>query len=140
MPQPHALLPFLSLHLLGVQASCGLERTRSSWNIHVSLPQGWIQEIKLHVACSSCEWFIFNLNTVSCNLQIIYYSTCTSDEIRSNPTPGLLSPFILLTWRTSFLLVARIPIHSCPWFANNWPPIAASLTLSHPTDQVTIFT
>jgi hypothetical protein len=36
-----------------------------------------------------------------------------------------------------FLLVARIPIHSCPWFAINCSPLAASPTSRHPTDHVT---
>jgi hypothetical protein len=36
-----------------------------------------------------------------------------------------------------FLLVVQIPIHSCPWFAINCSPLAASPTPRHPTDQVT---
>ncbi len=56
-----------------------------------------------HVACSSCVWFIFNLDTKSRFSQIIYYSIYTSDEIHTNPAPCPLSPSILLTWRTSFL-------------------------------------
>jgi hypothetical protein len=35
------------------------------------------------------------------------------------------------------LLVVRIPIHSCPWFAINCSPLAVSPTPRHPTDQVT---
>jgi hypothetical protein len=36
--------------------------------------------------------------------------------------------------------VVRILIQSCPWFGINCPPFAASPTLMHPIDQVTIFT
>ncbi len=57
----------------------------------------------MHVACSSCALFIFNLNTKSIFSQIVYYSIYTSNEIRTNQTPCPLSPTILLTWRTSFL-------------------------------------
>jgi hypothetical protein len=39
---------------------------------------------------------------------------------------------ILLLW-----LVARMPIHSCPWFAINCFPLAASPTPRHPIHQVT---
>jgi hypothetical protein len=35
------------------------------------------------------------------------------------------------------LLVVQIPIHSCPWFAINCSPLAASPTPRHPIDQVT---
>ncbi len=35
------------------------------------------------------------------------------------------------------LLVVHIPIHSCPWFAINYSPLAASPTPRHPIDQVT---
>ncbi len=35
------------------------------------------------------------------------------------------------------LLVVQIPIHSCPWFAINCSPLAASPTPRYPVDQVT---
>jgi hypothetical protein len=59
----------------------------------------------------------------------------------SQPNP--LLPVILLFYllgEPASLLMVRIPIQSCPWSANNYPPFASSPTLSHPTDQVTIFT
>jgi hypothetical protein len=57
--------------------------------------------------------------------------------------PNPLPPVTLLSYllgEPAFLLVVRIPIHSSPWFAINCPPFATSPNLSHPTDQVTIFT
>jgi hypothetical protein len=50
---------------------------------------------------------------------------------------SLSSHFDLLGELTS-LLIVQIPIHSCPWSANNCPPFASYSTLSHPTDQVTL--
>jgi hypothetical protein len=49
-------------------------------------------------------------------------------------------PLFYLLGEPAFLLMVRIPIHSCPWFVINCPPFAASPTLPHPVDQVTIFT
>jgi hypothetical protein len=36
--------------------------------------------------------------------------------------------------------MAQIPIHSCPWFAIDCSPFVTSPNITHPTDQVTIFT
>jgi hypothetical protein len=95
---------------------------------------------KTHVACVSSAWFIFNLNTESYYLQIIYHNIYTSDNIQSSSTPcSLLSPSYLRGEPASLLMV-RIPIQAYPWSANNCPTLTSSPTLSHPTDQVTIFT
>ncbi len=51
----------------------------------------------------------------------------------------LITPFYLLG-EPAFLLVVRIPIHSCPWFAINCSPFATSPTPTQLIDQVTIFT
>ncbi len=67
----------------------------------------------------------------------------------SQPTPllpvlALICPFLydltpLFTHLENqlILLMMRIPIHSCPWFAINCSPLSASTTPRHPTDQVT---
>ncbi len=47
------------------------------------------------------------------------------------------SPFFTYLENQLLLLIVRIPIHSCPWFAINSSPLAASPTPRHPTDQVT---
>jgi hypothetical protein len=49
-----------------------------------------------------------------------------------NTTPLFTYLEILL-----LLFMVRIPIHSCPWFAINCSPRAASPTPRYPTDQVT---
>jgi hypothetical protein len=46
----------------------------------------------------------------------------------------MVQPFFLLLL---LLLMVRIPIHSCPWFAIDCLPLAASPTPRHPIDQVT---
>jgi hypothetical protein len=53
--------------------------------------------------------------------------------------PLLRDPTLLFTYLEILLLLlmARIPIHSCPWFAINRSPIAAPPTPRHPIDQVT---
>jgi hypothetical protein len=44
-------------------------------------------------------------------------------------TPYFCYPLIFyLLGEPAFLLVVRMPIHSCPWFAINCPPFAASPT------------
>ncbi len=52
-----------------------------------------------------------------------------------------LNPSFYLLGEPVLLLVMRIPIHSCPWFAIkfaiNCSPLATSPTPRHPTDQVT---
>jgi hypothetical protein len=55
-------------------------------------------------------------------------------------TPHLCYPLFYLFGEPAILLLARIPIHSCPWLAINCSPLATSPTLTHPMDQVTIFT
>jgi hypothetical protein len=70
---------------------------------------------QMHVTVSSYAWFILNLNTKSCYLQITYYSTYTQVLAHVNPAPCFPLPapslftnplyvtHFLLTWRTSFL-------------------------------------
>jgi hypothetical protein len=48
-----------------------------------------------------------------------------------------LTPLFTYLENQLLLLVVQIPIHSCPWFAINCSPLAASPTPRHPTDQVT---
>jgi hypothetical protein len=67
----------------------------------------------------------------------------------SQPTPLLpvlalictllydLTPLFTYLENQLLLHVMRIPIQSCPWFAINCSPLAASPTPRHPTDQVT---
>jgi hypothetical protein len=76
----------------------------------------------MHVACVSSAWFIFNLNAQFCYLQIIYYNIYTLSKAHFNPPFLLLFTPLLLIWGTS-LLVVQIPIHSCPWSANNRPTL-----------------
>jgi hypothetical protein len=96
---------------------------------------------KTHVACSSCAWFIFNLNTKSCYSQIVYITVFTH-QMRFLPAQPLVPCCLLfyLLGEPAFLLMVRIPIHSCPWSVITCPPFATSPTLPHPIDQVTIFT
>ncbi len=60
-----------------------------------------------------------------------------------HPIPALFplfrDPTLLFTYLEILLLllVVRIPIHSCPWFAINCSPLAALPTPRHPIDQVT---
>ncbi len=61
------------------------------------------------------------------------------------PPPGRplapLTTLVLLTWRPSFFSHGDEYPSTLPWSVNNCPPFAfASLTLSHPTVQVTLFT
>jgi hypothetical protein len=49
-------------------------------------------------------------------------------------------PVFYLLGEPASLLMVRIPIHSCPGLLTTAPPFASSPTLSHPIDQVTIFT
>ncbi len=103
-----------------------------------------------HVSGSSYTWFIFNLNTKQCYSQITYTTyTCTDVCTQQrwflvNPSPCFILPLshdptLLFTYLEILLLliVVRIPIHSCPWFAINFSPLAASPTPMHPIDQVT---
>jgi hypothetical protein len=46
----------------------------------------------MHVACVSPAWFIFNLNTESYYLQIIYYSIYTLGNAYFNPPLTLFYP------------------------------------------------
>jgi hypothetical protein len=48
-----------------------------------------------------------------------------------------LTPLFTYLENQLLLLVVQIPIHSCPWFAINCSPLAASPTSRYPTDQVT---
>ncbi len=107
----------------------------------------------MHVSGSSYTWFIFNLNTKQCYSQIkcddTHMHRHTSIQFFGQPSTLLLvvcfnSPLLcdltsLFTYLENrlLLLVVRIPIHSCPWFAINSSPLAASPTPRHPTDQVT---
>ncbi len=49
----------------------------------------------------------------------------------------MFNPSFYLLGDPASLLVVRIPIHSCPRFAINCSPLAASPTPRHPTHQVT---
>ncbi len=83
---------------------------------------------KTHVAWSSCTWFIFNLNTESHYLQVMYYSIYTSDNICLNPTPCYPSYFTYLdnqlycSWRkypsplVPGLLTTALPLLLLPPF------------------------
>ncbi len=103
---------------------------------------------------SSYAWFIFNLNTKQCYSQITHdskhmhrYISIQQFFSQSSPLlPALalilppfiwLNPSFYLLGEPVLLLVMRIPIHSCPWFAINCSPLATSPTPRHPTDQVT---
>jgi hypothetical protein len=93
-----------------------------------------------HVARVSHAWFIFNLNIESHYLQIIYYNIYTSFNAHSTQ---LLLPTILylLTWRTNvFARSGEYPSTLAPGLPTTAPPFASSPALSHPIDQVTIFT
>ncbi len=95
----------------------------------VSLPGGWVQESKHMQLVLLTHGFFFNLNTESHYLQNAYYRIYTSDNIVS--TQPLL-PVISLSYllgEPAFLLVVRIPIHSCPQSANNCPTLCQ---FSHP--------
>ncbi len=48
----------------------------------------------------------------------------------------LCCPLFYLLGEPAFLIVARIPIHSCLWFAIDCSPFTASPNPTHPTDQV----
>ncbi len=94
----------------------------------------------MHVACSSCAWFIVNLNT---NISLFTDPILRYLHIRwdsCQPSPFFFVTRFLLTWRTSFLARGANTHHSCPWFVINCPPFAASPIQTHPIDQVTIFT
>jgi hypothetical protein len=107
----------------------------------------------MHVSSSSYAWFIFNQNTkimlFADKMQRYIYIKCTSmQQFQVNPSlcfplPIIPIPFIFanpsfFTYLENqlLLLVVRIPIHSCPWFAINCSPLAASSTPRHHTDQV----
>jgi hypothetical protein len=104
----------------------------------VSLPQGWVQGIKrMFFLCM----VYFSLNTKHRYARIIYYSVTLEMWLHINPAPcSSLPPPLYLTplfthlENQFFLLVVRIPIHSCPWFAINCSPFAVSPTLTHTTD------
>ncbi len=72
-------------------------------------------------------------------LHLKYASASTLPLASHCPLPLLETPFYLLG-EPAFLLMVQIPIHSCPWFAINCSPFAASPTPMHPIDQVTVFT
>jgi hypothetical protein len=51
------------------------------------------------------------------------------------PLTYILFPFLALYYllgEQASLLVARIPIHSCPWSADNCPPFSSLPLLTHP--------
>jgi hypothetical protein len=78
----------------------------------------------------------------------VYIRRTVMQQFWINPSlcfPFPIIPFSFIFANPSFYLlgepasslVVRIPIHSCPWFANNCSPLAASPAPRHPTDQVT---
>jgi hypothetical protein len=112
----------------------------------------------MHITGSSYAWFIFNLNTKSRYSQKLYYSIYTWDTARVNPTPCSLLPAFftchplfmlptfLLTWRSSYLarganIYPLLSLVCCQLLILcHFSPFATSPTLTHPIDQVTIFT
>ncbi len=103
---------------------------------------------------SSYAWFIFNLNTKQCYSQMTHGGThmhryTSTQQFFSHPPPCFpllpqfcsllygLTPLFTYLENQLLLLVMRISIHTCPWFAINCSPLAASPTPRHPTDQVT---
>jgi hypothetical protein len=90
---------------------------------------------------ASHAWFIFNLNTESHHLQIIHCNIYTLIYCLFQPNPLLPAILCLLIWRTSsFARGGEYPTTLVPGLLTNAQPFASSPTLSHPTDQVTIFT
>ncbi len=88
---------------------------------------------------------IFADNIQQCTYAQIYvYAGSFNQPINLLPILALTCPFLydltsLFTYLENqlLLLVVRIPIHSCPWFALNCSPLAISPTPRHPADQVT---
>ncbi len=84
---------------------------------------------------------------MTCIYRTYRYSAVLSQPLPLLPVPHYPIPFVLanppfyLLGEPAFffLLVVRIPIHSCPRFAINCSPLAASPTPRHPRDQVTYF-
>jgi hypothetical protein len=95
----------------------------------------------MHVSRASHTWFIFNLN-----IEILYITDYILQYLHDNqcliqPNPFLSTNPCLLTWITSFFSRGgEYPSTLVPDLLTTAPPFASSPTLSHPTDQVTIFT
>jgi hypothetical protein len=88
---------------------------------------------------------LFADNICEINMHRYIHVTMT---ISCQPTPLLPSllhltplhePTLLFTYLEILLLLllVQIPIHSCPWLAINFSPLAASPTPRHPIDQDT---
>jgi hypothetical protein len=95
----------------------------------------------MHVACASYGWFIFNLNVEISSFtdHILQYSYVVERSTQPNPLP-LIAPS-LLTWRTSLLAHGgEYQSTLVSGLLTTAPPFASSPTLSHPEDQVTVFT
>ncbi len=90
----------------------------------VSLPRWWIQEIKRMklVHLSHGLFLTWTQNLII--LQIIHCSFYTSDNAWFNPTLCPLFSPVYLLGEPAPLLVVQIPMHSCPWSANNCPTLS----------------
>jgi hypothetical protein len=131
-----------------------LSLTLHSCSDNCSLPRRWVQEIKCMHPVLLTHGLFFNLNTKQCYSQITHNDTYIYTDIHIQWffwAPHSLLPVLALTcpllcdWTPLFtylenqllFFMVRIPIHSCPWFAINCSPLAASPTPRHPIDQVT---
>jgi hypothetical protein len=88
----------------------------------------------MHVAHASHTWFIFNLNTESHHLQIIYTIFTCYFNGSFDPAPCLALPPCLLTWRAKFFARDGKYLSTLvPGLPTTAPPFASPLTFSHPT-------
>ncbi len=82
------------------------------------------------------------------NIQRHIYMGCKGVQLSWWPLPllpavpfplHLLTPLFTYLENQLLLLMVRIPIHSCPWFAINCSPLPASPTPRHPTIKLHIY-
>ncbi len=115
--------------------------TPIQYNISVSLPRGWIQEIKRMLLVHLTHGLFFNLNTqiliyYRSHLQYLHDNRCL---VQSNPL--LSTNPCLLTWKTNFFARGgEYQSTLVPGLRTTGPPFASPPTLSHPTVQVTLVT
>ncbi len=106
----------------------------------VSLLRGRIQELK----CMLLMLLTHGLFSTQHRNLVIHRSYITIFTYHiiphsQNPLPPAIP--CLLTWRTNFFASGgEYPSTLVPGLPTTAPPFASSPTLSHPTDQVTIFT
>jgi hypothetical protein len=91
----------------------------------VSLPRGRIQEIKRMLLVHITHGLFLTWTQKSHYLQIIYYNIYTSFNAPLNLARCFLPFRVYLLYLENQLLCLRwrIPIHSCPWSANNCPTL-----------------